>query len=361
MLYPFLSTFARGVGVDLATFSLVLSLRSLLGMAAPLIAPVADRRGRKAGILLGLGLFTLGTGAVALRPSFATFLLAIILTHIGNMIFLPAMQAYLGDRIPYARRGRALALTELSWSLAFLVGVPLAGLLIERAGWQSVYPLLAGAGLLAGGMVAWKLPDAPPAAQPTARFLHGLGIVLRRPATRAALLVALTITLANELVNLVFGVWMEARFDLRLAALGGASAVIGLAELIGEGGVAALVDRLGKPRAVRLGLFGCILTSLAFPFMGGRVETALVGLFFFYLAFEFTLVSFLPLASEVMPSARATLMSAVLASNSLGRAIGDWIAPVLYRWGIGANAVAAAAINLLAVVLLAWVSVKEEE
>ena len=51
----------------------------------------------------------------------------------------------------------------------------------------------------------------------------------------------------------IFGVWLEDSFDLQIAALGAASAVIGLSELGGEGLVAAFVDRLGKPRAIGLG------------------------------------------------------------------------------------------------------------
>ena len=39
---------------------------------------------------------------------------------------------------------------------------------------------------------------------------------------------------SNEVVNLVFGVWLEDSFGLRIAALGAASAVIGLSELGGE-------------------------------------------------------------------------------------------------------------------------------
>ena len=64
MVYPFLTAFARGLGVDVETFSLVLTGRSLLGLAAPFLAPLADRRGRKVSMLLGLGLYTLGAGAV---------------------------------------------------------------------------------------------------------------------------------------------------------------------------------------------------------------------------------------------------------------------------------------------------------
>ncbi len=189
MLYPFLPVFARGLGISLADLSGVLSLRSLLGaFAAPFIAQLGERRGRKGAMTAGLGLFILGCGLVALFPTWPAFIAAVILAHLGNMTFLPAMQAYLGDRVPFRQRGQVMALTELSWSLAFILGAPLSGLLIERLGWPAVFPLLAGGGLLCWGLLLRWIPSDRPllAARDTlapqaSGILAGLGKVLPCP------------------------------------------------------------------------------------------------------------------------------------------------------------------------------------
>ena len=75
------------------------------------------------------------------------------------------------------------------------------------------------------------------------------------------------------------------------------------------------------------------------------------GLFFFYLSFEFTLVSSIPLMTEILPGARATLMSFNVAALSLGRALGAPLAPLLY--GFGFLAIAAGAVVFNAIALLA--------
>ncbi|TLN09803.1 MFS transporter, partial [bacterium] len=254
MVYPFLSVFARGLGVDVETFSLVLTGRSLMGLLSPLLAPLADRRGRKVSLLLGLGIYTLGAGIVVLWPSLTTFVLALLLTTLGNIVFLPAMQAYLGDRIPYARRGRVLAITELSWSLAFIAGVPLLGWLLAGQGWPAPFALLAGLGVLFLVLIAFFVPNGRPQVQQDASGAvlrpDGLRQVLAIPAVLAALVMSFTFTTANELVNLMFGVWLEDSFHLQLEALAASAAVLGLAELGGESLTVALVDRLGKRRSV---------------------------------------------------------------------------------------------------------------
>ena len=74
--------------------SLLMTARSLIGVTSPLFAPIADRRGRKFGMLLGVIIFTLGVGLVAIYPNIWTLGTALILAVIGKYMFDPSMQAY---------------------------------------------------------------------------------------------------------------------------------------------------------------------------------------------------------------------------------------------------------------------------
>lgn len=335
MVYPFLAVFARGLGVDIATLSMIVTARSSIAMFAPVLGSIADPRGRKFGMLLGILLFIGGMSLVAIYPSFLTFSLALLLAILSKYLFDPSMQAYLGDRVPYERRGTALAVTEAAWSLAFIAGVPLMGSLIARFGWNAPFPLLAGAGLVMFFIIWRMIPgtdhaSAQPMA-PRATSLKNVRAVLTNLPALAAISIALWATAANELVNLIFGVWLEDSFGLKIAALAGASAVIGLSELSGEGLVALTTDRLGKPRALTLGLIGNILASLLLPIVGRTEIGALVGLFLFYITFEYVLVSHISLMTEVMPNARATLLSFNVMGHSLGRVIGALVATFMYQ------------------------------
>lgn len=362
MVYPFLAVFARGLGVDVETFSLVLTARSLMGLLSPVIAPLADRRGRKVSMLLGLGIYTFGAGLVALLPSLTTFVAAVLLTALGNIVFLPAMQAYLGDHVPYARRARVMAVTELSWSLAFIAGIPVLGWLLGGRGWPAPFALLAVMGALGLALTAAFIPGGKPQhldANGEVLKPGGLRHVMAMPAALAALVMSFSITAANEVVNLMFGVWLEDSFGLQLGALAASAAVLGLAELGGESLVAALVDRLGKRRAVSIGILANAAAALALWMLGRSQWGALLGLFLFYLSFEFTVVSSLPLVSAVAPGARATLLAANIMAFSLGRAAGALLGPQLYALGFWANALVAVAFNGLAFAALR--RVKEDE
>jgi predicted MFS family arabinose efflux permease len=352
MVYPFLAVFARGLGVDLAAMAGAMTARSLIGSFGPFLAAYTDSRGRRVGMLSGLGLFIAGTALVVFWPTFLGFVIAITMGTLGKYNFDPAMQAYLGDRVPYQRRGRALALTELGWSLAFIIGVPLMGFLIARSGWMSPFPLLALLGTLTLAGVLLLIPSDRDGTDEATTLAHNFCTVLTFTPALAGLSVGFLATVANEVVNLIFGVWLEDSFGLQIAALGASAAVIGLSELGGEGLVALFVDRLGKVQAIGLGLLANSLAALALPILGRSEIGALVGLFFFYITFEFTLVSIIPMMTEVMPKARATLMAFNVAVFSLGRAVGAPIGTFLYTWNFWAVVIAAVAFNSISLLAL---------
>jgi predicted MFS family arabinose efflux permease len=365
MVYPYLGEFSRGLGVGLPELSQAFTLRSMAGGLSPLLAFFVASWSRKAGMLFGLALIILGASALIIWQTFAAFVLALMLSVVGYHIFVPVMQAYLGEEVPYRQRGLALGLTEFGWSLSFIVGVPLAGLLIKRYGWASPYPVFALLALI--GLLALRrlLPaEGSRAAELDRSVAYSFKAVFTSPVAWAGLAVSMFMTAANEMVNLVFGLWMDTEFGLKIVALGAVAIGIGLAELGGEVLVSGWVDRLGKHRAVGLGLGLNGLAALAFLLAGSNRYGAIGVLFFFYLTFEFTIVSSLPLMTEVLPAARASLMAVNIAVIALGRAAGAPLGAWLYALApqnlpiIAPNAVAAAFFDILAlgalVLLLRW-------
>ena len=132
MIYPFLPTFARGLGVDLETVALGISARAGLGLVSPLFGALADRHGRRRSMLAGITIFAASMLLVTIWPTYPALFAALVLAGVGKHIFDPAMQAYIGDRVRYTQRGLAIAVTEVSWSGAFLVFIPVLGWLIAR-------------------------------------------------------------------------------------------------------------------------------------------------------------------------------------------------------------------------------------
>ena len=352
MVYPFLPVLARGVGVEPQAIVLAVTARSGLGLASPVLGSLGDLRGRTLAILIGVGIFAGGMVLVGIWPIYIALFLAILASGLAKIVLDPAQFAYVGDRVPFERRSTPMALVELSWSIAFLVGIPIVGLMIAAWGWQSPFPILAGLALL-GGVWLWRtLPADRPSKSAQPSLLSGLNSILVRRSAVAALGVSLLMGAGNEVVSIVYGLWFEEAFALSVAALGAASAVIGFGELSGEGLVAGVADRIGKKRSMAIGLLLTTLASLVLQVLGRTLPGALLAVFALYLFFEFTFVSSLPLMIEQTPKARSTLMATNLAAFSLGRMLGALAGGPLFAIGLGANGLAGAILNLMALLLL---------
>jgi predicted MFS family arabinose efflux permease len=353
LVYPFLTALSIGMHVGLADVTLAISISMATSALGPFIAPVADRYGRRTGMLLGLGIFTVGSALVTLFPTYWTFTLSLMLALLGNNVFLPAMQAYLSDRTPYERRGMVLGVTEMSWALSFILLIPLFGLIIPATNWHTPYAILTGLSLLSMLVIFWLVPgDKVSTSGPKENLFAGLRQVLT---TRTALFMlgsGMAMLVANEVVNVVFGAWIEDSYNLQIAALGAASMVIGFSELGGEGLSTLLVDRLGKERSVMVGLAANCLVVFSLPLLGTSLVGAIVWLFLFYLTFEFAVTSVWPLVSEVLPAARATMLAVFIAALSLGRSVGSLIAPSFFAHGFLINGAVAALLNIVSVLLL---------
>lgn len=347
-VYPFLPAIARGLGVSLEQAGLLVSARWLTGAATPAVVAVAgrgERRRRQA--FTGLLLFAAGAAVTAATGVFIGAFVGFVLMGLGKPAFDIASQSYVADRVPYERRARYLSVLELTWAGGLIVGAPLAGLAIDRYGWASPFWLLSAAALLTIPLL-WQVleGDAHPETAETGRLqLDRQGLAL--------LLVAALFSLAAEVMFVVFGAYLENDFGLSLVALGGAGLIIGLSEATGEGAVIAFTDRIGKERAVAIGLgmsivgFGLLATTPGVLW----VALALVALAF--AGFEFTVVSAIPLATEVAPAARARYLSLLMVAFAVGRAIGAAAAaPLFDALGPAGNAVLAASADILALAIL---------
>ena len=348
MVYPFLAVFASGLNVDVRMISLAIAISMTTSAVGPFLAPIADQRGRKTGMLIGLLIYLAGTLTAALLPNYTTFLLAILFGNLGNNLFEAALQAYLGDHVPYEKRGLYLTISEIPWSLSFILMIPLVGILISHSTWYAPFGFLSGLVAIMIVLIYWFIPNETlPTPEAVTLFADIKKVLTYKPALIGMALGAL-ILLGNEVVNVVFGVWIQDSFGLEITALGAASAIIGISELTGEGLTAFLADRLGKEKTITCGLIASSLFVLTLPWLGRSEVGALIWLFLFYFSFEIVLVSTLPLMTEVIPSARATMMALFIAALSLGRALGDVIAPLLYKGGFWMNAAICLAANLLA-------------
>lgn len=357
---PFLGVIAAAFGRSEQSASWLSVALTLAGLAAPFTGVLGQRFGQRRMVFIPLVTFALSCVLMAVAPTFETVLALCVALGIAKSMFDPQMQQFIAEQVPYAKRGTVIGIVEFSWALSWAIGVPVFGALAAQFSWWSPFLLMGLVAALGMASVWATARHVMHAANPATSFsFQAWGTVLGNKRAIWFVVFMMSITFAAQLPYLVYPPWMLRQFNLGIVELGIASTVIGLADFIAEVLVVGLVDRIGKRRSVIIGGVFYALAYVLFWALQSTLVGMLVALFCIYLGFEFTLVASLPIASEMVPEARATMMGFTGAASSVGRIIGSLVALPLF----GANRlwmVALAGFVAVALaVMLSWLATRK--
>jgi predicted MFS family arabinose efflux permease len=355
-VYPFAPVISRGLGVPITFVTSSIALNQATSCLSVFTSYIADRIGYRIMMLSGLGVLVAGMLIAGAFPVYYSLLIGMFLCGLGKNLFDPAIQAYISERVPYSKRGYVMGVMETSWAGSTLIGIPVIGFLIDRAGWRSPFFLLAGLGLLSIVLVLLTVKDDSKrnnTKEDKKSFIKEIKNLITNPVLLSVMGFAFFVSLANDNLFVVYGAWLEKSFGLSVIALGLGTACIGVAELFGEISTATLADKIGLKRSVVIGVVLNSLAYVAVGFVGSTIFSALITLFFVFLFYEFFFVSFLSVCTELIPQSRATMMSLVFLCAGLGRMTGALTGGIIFNsMGIVYVCLFSALINLIAFILV---------
>jgi MFS transporter, DHA1 family, inner membrane transport protein len=155
-------------------------------VGAPMLATFTSRFDRRYLLVGSLCLYALGHLACALMPSFAALVPVRAITLLGAAIFTPQAAATVGLLVPPERRSAAITSIFLGWSLASVLGIPLAAWVGAHVGWRHTF---AGFGMFALIGVVWVWRVVPRGVTGAQISLSSWLRVAKHPALIAILLV----------------------------------------------------------------------------------------------------------------------------------------------------------------------------
>jgi EmrB/QacA subfamily drug resistance transporter len=152
----------------------------------PLYGKLSDMHGRRAMLLIGIGVFMAGSVACALAPDMLTLIVARAVQGLGAGGLLPLAQTIVGDIVLPRERGRYQAYMSLMWMSAAILGPVLGGGLSEYLHWSLIFWINIPLGLLAFWLSDRALRRLPRHSRP--HKLDVLGSVLMMTAAVTMLL-----------------------------------------------------------------------------------------------------------------------------------------------------------------------------
>jgi predicted MFS family arabinose efflux permease len=358
-LYPFAPVISRGLGVPLTAVTSIIALNQATNVLGIFASHLGDKTGYRRMMVTGLIFLISGMLLVGVLPFYCTLVIAMFLSGLCKSLFDPAIQAYIGKRVSYKRRGMVVGIIEISWSVATLLGIPCIGFLISSFGWRSPFFALAGVGIISLTLILRYIKNDFKKGTETQKkkrqFFAEFKTLLRQRRARGVLGVGFCMGFANDNLFVIYGAWLENSFGLSVVALGIGTGIIGIAELFGSSFTAAFSDRIGIKKSIVWGISLCSGAYLLLPLAHESLSFALTALFVVFLFFEQSIVAFISLCTELMPDSRATMISLLLASSGLGRVTGALSGGLIWqRFGMETVCIVSSILTLAALGFLIW-------
>jgi predicted MFS family arabinose efflux permease len=347
---PFLPTLERAFSTSTGTLTGIMGVCELGGLTTVATGPALDRGHERRIFVLGL-LAVAASSAIALGGSVTTFAISFALLILGVSNLTVAGHAWIGHRVPFSARGRAIGMFETSWAIGLLVGAPVLAALIAWVGWRGPYVLLLALALAAAASV-------------TISVRGGVADVHRHPppnrvafpSTAWAPMLGSAATAAAGLGTFVVsGAWLDDAYGLSTGGLGVVAASFGIVELASSSSVAGFGDRIGARRSVLAGLIVLGVGVTTMLSAGDSRALAIAGLLVFLTGFEFGFVSSLTLVTEAAPETRGRAIGLSNAIGTIARATAVFTSGQLYEaFGMtGSLTLTAIAASIAALAILA--------
>ena len=125
-----------------------------------LYGPASDRFGRRAPLLLGIGIYVVASVVCALAPSIQVLVAARFVQALGGCAGAVVARAVVRDRFNHTDTARVLSLMTLIMGLAPVLAPQLGGVIQFFAGWRGVFWSLVMFGLLIGLWIALGLTES---------------------------------------------------------------------------------------------------------------------------------------------------------------------------------------------------------
>jgi predicted MFS family arabinose efflux permease len=324
---PFLAVIAHGNGTSLAGLGVALAVGELSGLLSPLNGELVERMHRRTAMTVGLAGVAAGSVLAAGSRQPVLFAVALVLIAQSKVMFDLGLGAWISDRVPYSQRSRVIGLTETSWAMGLLVGVTTMGLVTAATNYRVGYAV----GSIAVGtmsLVIWRSIKPDIGAHHHSQRAERGRIELGRTALTA--LGMFSLMGASQSLFVTFGSWLIDRFDFTAAMLSAVTFGLGFAELFASVSSARKADGWGKEFSTAFGAAIMIPSGIGVAMWNGHLAIALPLVIVAIAAFEFAVVSAIPLGTMLVPGSPARGMALMFGAGTFGRAVVSLAATRIY-------------------------------
>jgi predicted MFS family arabinose efflux permease len=337
MLGPLLVDMAEALSVSVpVAVQLVTTAAAAWAVMALVAGPFSDAYGRKPVLILGTCCLAAGSLGMAMVRSFAVVAGFSILVGVGGGMVPTTCIALIGDIFPEPRKAMSIAIITMQMGVSIVLGVSLAAVLADFAGWRT--PLLVlGMALLLASLILFMLVPYQRPLSVRVNLMGRLRHVAMFPTTWHMAGADVLSRVSWGVIITFFPAFLIVTFGMKTAEVALPVAMVALWATAGS----ILGGKIGNG-AKRLTVTAGLLLAAAVPglgvfFLEGEpwASVSMAGLFVLLTVPVTTVL--LILVAEISSTTRGALTGITSCSNYAGTAVGAAIGGVVVaQFGFGA-------------------------
>jgi predicted MFS family arabinose efflux permease len=362
---PILPRIHEQLGVpDALLGTLVSGYAVAVAVMAILAGPISDTIGRRTILRVGSVGMAVALLGHTLATDYASLLAARVAAGATSGVLAGAAIAYVGDLLPYNRRGSAMGVLMSAMAFGQILGIPIGAMLASRWGFQSAFVSFGVVMVVASALTFLVLPQVRLGGGPVrlSNTLRAYVPMLSRPEIVVVNLASLLMMFSVSMYIVYQPAWLEATFEAATPdAVASVFLVGGLTNAV-VGPIAGwLSDRIGRKALVvgsAVPLAFLMMVTPQIPSFGWAYV-----LFIAVMAMVALRIS--PynamLTGLVGPAERGSLLSLTVATGQTGFAVGAAVAGAIYASSGYAGTAFVAGLGALGVGLMIGLFVPEPD
>lgn len=301
---------------------------NLGGLFAPFFGFSGDKFGKKKVMIFGVIFFIIGTFLSSNINTLLQYVSARAVTGLGFYTILSLVFAYIGDLVPFEKRGKVSGLLKAIFALSVFVAPIYSTLVIKHFTFLHIYKFLS----LAGVIILLFLFTIPEVKSSESENLD-LAVfkrILGNANSIKFMLVSLLITVPGIMFFSYFAFHLDS-IGLNQNEISGMFILIATGSMIAGLTVYFLSDKIGK---IKLVLVGFLIAILGMSFLtSSNIWIISIFVFIFLLGFDIIHGLYLTLCGEIFVNERATFISILSLVTALTQFVLSLVAPTINKFG----------------------------
>ena len=351
-----LPTVAADLAISLPSAGLLVSLYAIgVAIGAPILTALTSSIPRKKLLIYLMVLFVVGNAMASIAPSFATLVIARVITGFAHGVYFSIGSTIAAALVPAHKRASAISIMFTGLTVAIVTGVPFGTFIGQQFGWRATFIGVAALGII-GLISSWILvPDQIKNEEKSSSLMGQFKVLANKHLVLAFLMTALgyggtfvAFTYLSPILQKITGL-SESMINIVLVVYGIA---IALGNLIG--------GKVANKQPLKALFWMFILQAIAlfiFTFTANDPVLGIITLFIMG-ALSFSNVPGLQLyvvqlAEKHMPGTEDVASAFNIAAFNVGIAIGAYVGGLIVasRLGLGATPWIGAILVVLAVIV----------